>query len=103
MARANHCKHGTYINRTPQESVEIELNGVKQMLTPPQIKCWQCELEIEQQKQAEKLREEQEIALVKRNILLLLQNDENFREEIKNLLNGNNSSNNEKKDITNYV
>lgn len=103
MARANYCKHGTYIDRTPREPVEIELNGVKQLFTSPQITCWQCEQEKENREQEAKFREEQEIALVKRNVLLLLKEDENFREEIKKLLNEKDSSNNEKKDITNYV
>lgn len=106
MARAplkNHCIHGVY-NGPPQNiPVDIELNGVIHNFIPAFEKCWKCQQEKENREQEEKYRQEQESALVKRNILQLLKEDEDFRKEMKELLNGDNSSNNEKKDITNYV
>lgn len=79
----DHCIHGL---QKYTKTFALEDPGVWVTEIKPQ-ECWQCLEEEKKRNDAIERQQSADLAFVKHNLLIALKEDEDFREEVKKLLN----------------
>ncbi|RUP38874.1 MAG: hypothetical protein EKK63_10900 [Acinetobacter sp.] len=80
------CIHGVY-HGEKLRTFEVEEDGIKTTHELQNEECWQCKQEEKNRNDAIERQQSSDLRFVKHNLLIALKEDENFREEVKKLLN----------------
>lgn len=82
----DHCIHGVYRGEKLR-TFEVDEDGIKTTHEIQNQECLQCLEEKKKRNDAIERQQSADLAFVKHNLLIALKEDEDFREEVKKLLN----------------